>query len=217
MKIEQYMTPYMRSYCYVMTEGSDAIVVDPCEMDAIKRFLQIAGANISCCILTHEHYDHVSGLDWMHSLSVPVIASEACNEGLASPKINQSRYYDLFCMLQKRLADDVIPDVDEYSGYADRLFKNEMHFEWNGHDILLKETPGHSRGSICMLVDQKVLFSGDTLFADRDTNCTILGGNKKDLEEISMPWLLSLDKNLTVYPGHYDVFRLGDYVGGRKQ
>lgn len=207
----------MRSYSYVIMEGNAAIIIDPCELESVKQLLHKCIQNISCCILTHEHYDHISGLDWMHLLKVPVLASEACNESLGSPKVNQSRYYDLFCILQKRLAGDIIPDVKEYIGYADKLFHDEASFEWNGHHILLKETPGHSKGSICILIDNKYLFSGDSLFPDRDTNCSILGGSLEQLKNISMPWILSLDKGITVYPGHYEVFRLGDHMRGKKE
>lgn len=210
MKVERFLTPYMRSYSYVITEGDAAIVIDPCEMKEIGQLLQECESRFTCCILTHEHYDHISGLDWMHRIGVPVIASKACGENLKSPKLNQSRYYDLFCLLQKRLEGDAIPNVREYRGYADHVFEAEASFEWNGHNVFLKCTPGHSEGSICILIDDRYLFSGDTLFPDRETNCGILGGSMEQLKKISMPWLLSLDPSVIVYPGHYEVFRLGE-------
>lgn len=216
MKVERFLTPYMRSYSYVILEGNAAIVIDPCEMEEMKQLMRKCVKDVTCCILTHEHYDHISGLDWMHRIGVPVIASEACGESLDSPKLNQSRYFDLFCMIQKRLEGDAIPDVREYRGYADHLFRDEASFVWNGHHIFLKCTPGHSKGSICILIDDQYLFSGDTLFPDRETNCGILGGSTEQLERISMPWLLSLNPDLIVYPGHYEVFRLREHRKGRK-
>lgn len=216
MKVERFLTPYMRSYSYVITEGDAAIVIDPCEMDAVRQLVQKCVKGAACCILTHEHYDHISGLDWMHRMGVPVLASQACGESLADPKLNQSRYFDLFCMVQKRLEGDVIPDVREYRGYADHVFRDEASFAWKGHHIFLKCTPGHSKGSICILIDGRYLFSGDTLFPDTETNCGILGGSIEQLTQISMPWLLSLDPDLIVYPGHYEVFRLGDHTEHRK-
>lgn len=217
MEIKRFVTPYMRSCCYVVLEDMSGIIIDPCEQEEVKYLVQKSIHNISCCILTHEHYDHISGLEWMHSLKVPVIVSEACNKGLANAKINQSRYYDLFCMVQRRLEGDTIPDVKEYEGYADKIFSDEVSFEWKGHYIFLKETPGHSKGSICILIDNKYLFSGDTLFSDRDTNCGILGGDKEQLWRISMPWIDSLDKNITVYPGHYESFKLGERMKGKSK
>lgn len=216
MKVKQFLTPYMRSFCYVIIEDSSVIIIDPCELDEVKQLLQASALDISCCILTHEHYDHISGLDWMHTLGIPVIASEKCNENLADVRLNQSRYYDVFCMLQKRLENDVIPEVKEYRGYADEVFNGELFFKWKGHSILLKETPGHSQGSICILIDKKYLFCGDTLFSEVDTNCNILGGEQKDLEKISMPWLESLDKDIMVYPGHYEIFYLGERLEREK-
>ncbi len=210
MEINKYMTPYMRSNCYIICENGHAIIIDPCEMEQIKQDISMKNLILDFCILTHEHFDHISGLDWMHSLNIKTIASEKCNINLANPKINQSRYYEAFCMAQTRIQGDDIMHVEEYQGFVDDVFYGQMEIEWQSHHIKLQETPGHSQGSICILVDNMILFSGDTLFAKMETGTRLLGGSARDFENISLKWLHELSPGIQVYPGHDENFILKD-------
>ena len=73
------------------------------------------------------------------------------------------------------------------------------------------ETPGHSKGSCCILFDKKCMFSGDTLVTGHETILRLPGGSKKDFAEITMPFLNSLDGELMVYPGHGESQRLKQF------
>lgn len=209
--VRGFLTPYMKSFCYIVSEAGHSVMVDPCKTEEIREYISAKRLQFDYCFLTHEHFDHISGLDWVHSMDIPVVASEKCGEALKDSRKNQSRYFGPFSMLQSRLKGFPIPHVDEYAGYADILFSMEKKIEWEGHGILLKETPGHSEGSICILIDGRHLFCGDTIFRDYDTNTKIPGGDREALMEVTMPWLVSLDKNIDVYPGHYECFRLKEW------
>jgi hydroxyacylglutathione hydrolase len=69
-------------------------------------------------------------------------------------------------------------------------------------DISLKviETPGHSKGSLCLYADG-VLFSGDTLFAGTYGRTDIPGGSENEIQE-SIAKLMELPDDTMVYPGH---------------
>ena len=203
MVINGFLTEYMQSYCYLISEGNKALIIDPCENDEITNYINGNKLYLEYCFLTHEHYDHISGLDWIHSLKIPVIVSCDCDKALKDSKKNQSRYYESFSKLQSRLEGLPIPHVDEYVGFADSLFQGEEYMEWEGHSLYLRQTPGHSEGSICILIDDTYLFSGDTIFLEYDTNTKIPGGSRKTLERDTMPWIRSLNDNIHVYPGHY--------------
>lgn len=200
----------MLSNTYIISEDKHCFIVDPCENEPVKEIICANSLTIDYCFLTHEHYDHISGLDWMHGLNVPVIGTESCNRNLGDSKINQSRYYDAFSSIQVRLKNCPIVHVDEYTGYADITFNGSKTLFWEGHELLMKETPGHSRGSACLLVDDKILFSGDTLLGDTYTGTNMLSGSEDELEKISMPWLERLNHDIVVYAGHGSEFLLGD-------
>ena len=47
---------------------------------------------------------------------------------------------------------------------ADIQFSGEMLFRWEGHEPYGQEFSGHSPDSICLVLDGKYLFPGDTIF-----------------------------------------------------
>ncbi len=203
MEVFSFLTPYMRSMTYVVTEMEHAFLVDPCEMDAVKSALD--GRTVDFAFLTHEHYDHISGTDWARALGAEIVASEACGRNLGDVKLNHSKYYGAFCAAQERLRGDPIPKVRAYATHADRTFGAELAEEWQGHGLFFKSTPGHSTGGACLLVDGKSLFSGDTVFRDVPSNPDMMCGSAEDLER-SVAWVLSLPGDVMVYPGHYEPF-----------
>lgn len=71
-------------------------------------------------------------------------------------------------------------------------------------DIVIKVlyTPGHSADSICLLVDDKKLLTGDTLFVGECGRTDLPGGNSKDMYHSLFSKLLRLGDDVEVYPGH---------------
>ncbi len=71
-------------------------------------------------------------------------------------------------------------------------------------NILIKiiYTPGHSLDSICLLVDNKKLLTGDTLFVGECGRTDFSGGSSKSMYNSLFNKLLRLDDALEVYPGH---------------
>ena len=65
------------------------------------------------------------------------------------------------------------------------------------------DTPGHSKGGICLLERKdKVLFSGDTLFAGAIGRTDHPGGDYDLLMKSIFEKLLMLDGEIRVIPGH---------------
>jgi glyoxylase-like metal-dependent hydrolase (beta-lactamase superfamily II) len=64
-------------------------------------------------------------------------------------------------------------------------------------------TPGHSRGSVCLyFADQKLLLSGDTLFAGSVGRTDLPGGDSSQIIQSIHAKLLPLPDDTTVIPGH---------------
>src|SRR3989337_616059 len=68
--------------------------------------------------------------------------------------------------------------------------------------IRVIHTPGHTPDSICLLVDDKMLLTGDTLFVGECGRTDLPGGDSKSMYDSLFNKLLKLDDNVTVYPGH---------------
>jgi hydroxyacylglutathione hydrolase len=68
--------------------------------------------------------------------------------------------------------------------------------------IKVIHTPGHTPDSVCLLVDNKKLLTGDTLFVGECGRTDLPGGNSKSLYDSLFNKLLKLTDAVEVYPGH---------------
>jgi len=83
----------------------------------------------------------------------------------------------------------------------DLVVKDEEIISIGETNIKVLHTPGHSPGSICLLVDNK-LITGDTLFVGECGRIDLPGGNAEDLYHSFFDKILNISDNVEVYPGH---------------
>ena len=68
--------------------------------------------------------------------------------------------------------------------------------------ITVLHTPGHTKGGVCYLFnDDRVMFSGDTLFRLTAGRTDLFGGDART-ELMSLTKIAELDGDYKVYPGH---------------
>ena len=202
-KIERYVSGLLSSNMYLVIDGSHAIVIDPFE-----TMIPLAGVTIDYILLTHEHYDHISGVNiWKKARDAPVLCSRPCADNIQNPKKNLAYFFKDFCELQTWIELKSLPQYDpNYSCKADEIFEDELSFEWQGHQIHLFELPGHSMGSSGILLDRNKFFSGDSLLENTDISLRFPGGSKKKWLEVGLPRLKELPIGIMVYPGHFNEF-----------
>ena len=63
-------------------------------------------------------------------------------------------------------------------------------------------TPGHSNDSICLTINNEVIFTGDTIFVGNCGRTDLQGGNAAQLYDSLYYKIMSLDDSMIVYPGH---------------
>ena len=136
-------------------------------------------------LITHGHFDHINAVDeW--SFAYPdagVYISEGDMEALTNPDSNGS---------------SVFADRCKYSTVASSIEDLNLDF------LKVISTPGHSKGSVCLLIElegQKLMFTGDTLFAGSCGRTDLKGGNEAKMLQ-SLKLLSKLDPDITIYPGH---------------
>ena len=186
-------------------------MIDPCKMPQVENDLVKKSLTIDMALLTHEHYDHISGINWLQESNIPIIANDACAKNIQDVRMNHSKFYQAFCAVQEHLRDDPIPNVKARRFHADKVFSGDQLMEWQGHTLLLFPTPGHSQGSICILFDDHILFAGDSLLRDKGAEFKILGGSMDQYESETLPRLRRLSPDVIVYPGHGSAFTLGEH------
>ena len=72
-------------------------------------------------------------------------------------------------------------------------------------EVMLKiiHTPGHSPDSICIIINDKNILTGDTLFVGSCGRVDLPGSNPNDMYNSIYDKIYNLDENLIVYPGHH--------------
>ena len=81
-----------------------------------------------------------------------------------------------------------------------RYYKDGDRLTLGSLTISVLETPGHSRGSVCLVVED-VIFAGDTLFYGSCGRTDFAGGSYQDILR-SLKKLAQLPGQYRVYPGH---------------
>jgi hydroxyacylglutathione hydrolase len=68
--------------------------------------------------------------------------------------------------------------------------------------IQILHTPGHTNDSICLLIDNQTVLTGDTLFVGECGRTDLPTGNSKNMYDSLFNKLLKLNDDVKVYPGH---------------
>ena len=205
MEIRRYVSDLLSSNMYVIVEDSHAIVIDP-----FRDTAPAEGLTVDYILLTHEHYDHISGVnEWKRVVGAPVLCSEACAENIQNPRKNLANHFQDFCELQTWVELDRLPDADAgYACQADETFEDKKILTWRRHTYILFEMPGHSLGSIGILVDEKDFFSGDSLIKGHEIALRFPGGSRTKWKTVGEPRLAAIPKGTRIWPGHFDGFVL---------
>jgi hydroxyacylglutathione hydrolase len=197
MIIKKFVNQILDSNCYliIQPEWHGTIVVDPGDSNLIDLLSYMAENElyVEYVIFTHEHFDHIAGGKKLkEKYNCMFIASEESAEAMINPKKNFSIFYD-----DKPYISPAIDLTIEKLDYV---------LNWNSCDLKFYKTPGHSKGSICLHMEN-YFFTGDTLIKDIKTMTTLPGGSKLSLKK-SLELIISLCNNETVIlPGHKDIFR----------
>lgn len=204
MVIDTYTYDLIDSKMYIISEENSAIVIDPCISSEAMEMLEQKNISEVMVILTHEHYDHFSGIEMFRNkfTNCKVLCSALCNKYLQQPARNGSKFFSALFLDKEPEKLSEAKNVPPVAYTADMTFSKELGFDWHEHEINLIETPGHSPGSICLIIDDNILFSGDSLLKNDPVVVKLPGGNRKQYNERTVPFLLELDKEMRVFPGH---------------
>lgn len=196
-----YAFELMDSRMYMIREEDEMLVVDPCEDDALLEDAE--GVRRAIVLLTHEHYDHISGVNWLKkNFDCLVCSGSICAQRVESAKENLSSRFAFLFILDKEKYDYVRRNIAlPYVCKVDKSFRGSGAVTWGAHVIELWEVGGHSPGSCLILLDRKILFAGDNVLG----NGRELWDTKAKEQEYSnkvLQFLDQLDESIYVLPGH---------------
>lgn len=202
--IYKFIYPPVKSNMYIIPGNKDVLIIDPWQSDEAIEYLKLNKFTNVTVILTHEHYDHISGVNELKkNFKCNVIASNEAAIALQNPKKNLAAFIGCIFPDSVRVGKwrELYKVDEEFSCTADESFSGKMDIICVGLHFELVETPGHSPGSICIKLDNYV-FTGDSLVGGKDIILRLPGSSKQRYKNITKPFLLSLSENTIVFPGH---------------
>jgi hydroxyacylglutathione hydrolase len=190
MQIQTFNVGMLSTNCYVVhcPETKEAIIIDPGfdspnEAEQIVRYVDASTLKVKFIVNTHGHPDHTRGDRVLkRKYSVPICIHA----------------YDAHCLTG--LGKGIAP--------ANILLEDKEVLKFGQTMLKVMHTPGHTPGGIS-LVGEKLVFTGDTLFAGGIGRTDFLEGSDHDMR-LSLKKLLCLPDNYVVYPGHGGISTIGE-------
>ena len=211
---------------------SCAIVDPGCSSDAeiseLTSFISSRGLKPVCIMLTHGHFDHVLGVAelaarydnlpvYMHPADKATLAgNEYFTKWFGAPLPASFETVDICEACSSEGCTDGPsdshagnPSVNCTDGPSEGCTdgpdgpKGISVIEVGGLRFKVIETPGHTPGGVSFYEpSEKVLFSGDSLFAGAIGRTDHPGGDYEMLMKSILGKLVTLEGSVTVFPGH---------------
>ncbi len=208
----------IKANMYVLIKNHQALIIDPHNNVDLLNFLDKNKVKEITVVLTHEHPDHTNGIPVLSTkYKLKLICQQKCAEAIANSKNNRPTLIAFVLAVQDEkngtnTEQRFLESFKDYTCQTDITFDKNFNYDWQGEHLSFHHIPGHSQGSCCILLNNKVLFTGDSLLAEYPVITRFPGGSSKDYKNISLPFLKSLNPNLVVYPGHGKSERLGNIL-----
>ena len=170
--------------CYLIGDekaGTCAVVDPGGSPEKVLHMIQNSGLTPQMILLTHGHYDHVRGIPGVLA-QYPDLPVYIHDRELCEPDNWARRYW--------------LP----HQGKNQRTYGEGDTLHLGGLTFQVLHTPGHSAGSVVLLVED-VMLAGDTLFAGSCGRWDLPGGSEADITA-SLARLGRLEGDYKVCPGH---------------
>ena len=181
MEVKKYTSMIITENYYTVEYDDKFFVIDPGYGSYSSLYKKIKNKKVSV-ILTHGHADHI--FDLLNYNFENIYLDDNSRKTLLNPELNLGKYF--------KMGKIDVP--------SEKLKNNnELDKKWK-----VIHTPGHTEGSSCYLLDNKFLFTGDTLFLNSIGRTDLPGGNdlqmKMSLRKLKE--LLESNLSLIIHPGH---------------
>ena len=185
MELTQVLIEKYSTNCYLLfnEDTKEMIVIDPgANGDRIYDKCAEMGGNVVAILLTHAHYDHITGVNKLRELTGAKVYANI-EEKLS---FKNSAVHMWNC--------EIVPD---------EFLKDGQVVSFGGMEFRAISTPGHTPGCMCFYFEKEgLLFSGDTLFCASVGRTDLPGGDTDDLISSVKNKLFVLPEETKVLPGH---------------
>jgi hydroxyacylglutathione hydrolase len=174
--------------CFLVVNNDSALLIDPGgKTDAIAQVLADGGLSLAAILNTHGHFDHIGAVQ-------ALMDSTGAEFFISAREVPIMKTSNMLRFIFKSKEKVVIPTV-----YTD-LDLLPRQLELGGLRIDCIETPGHTPGGYCFLIEHH-LFSGDTVLRTMPGSAELPGGDPAALTR-SLERLATLPGDIVLHPGH---------------
>ena len=178
------------TYLVVDDATRAAAIIDPSvPSNQIAEWLSQNDAVLKYILITHAHFDHIGGVEWVQSLTkdhIPVTL-----HALDKP-----------LWLDGGGAKNFGFEFDPGEA-PDMLVEDQQTLSLGNSTIKVLFTPGHSTGHVTYAFPQdQVAFCGDLIFYHSVGRTDLDDGNSQDLTHSIHEKIFTLPDDTVLYPGH---------------
>lgn len=189
MKIKTYISGPIDANNYLIWDENtkDAVLIDCSDKrEDIIKDVNDNGLNVKYILLTHGHFDHILGVNTMAKRLNAKVGIHINDSVMMNSVKEMCQMFGISpCEAQKY--DFTVKDGDK--------------IQFGTYEIKVIETPGHTKGGVCYLVEDK-LFCGDTVFKNSYGRTDLPGGSYDEISNSIKNIIFKLDDNITIYTGH---------------
>lgn len=195
------VNPFGENCVLIWDETHHGVIVDPgcmreAEVQELTDYIKANGVIPEKILLTHGHFDHIYGVKTLsEQLGIPVFMHPADKDLVATGNSLLTQYYRM-------------PDAPK--DFEFQPVKEDDVIDFGNTKFTVIETPGHTMGGVCYYSkEEKLLLSGDTLFAGAIGRTDSQWGDYDKLIVAIMEKLMGLDGDVDVIPGHGPTTNIG--------
>ncbi|MGM0379599.1 MAG: MBL fold metallo-hydrolase [Bacillota bacterium] len=203
-----------KSNAYLINGNSGLILVDAGMPKKTNKLCEILNKNnfkikdISLIIVTHVHNDHVGSLYEIKKRSnakILIHKNEVNHLKSGYTKFPKGTF--IFSKIISKFANNLLFSKNQFKPVkADIIIEDSFDLNEYGVNGEVFYTPGHTNGSISVIVDNKHLIVGDTLFNWFPNSVYPPFANNK--EKLIKSWKNIKNLNCEYfYPGHGNIFK----------
>ncbi len=202
MRVEALVFNPVQENTYVVWDDTkECIIVDagmmkPKECQRMEAFIAEHNLKPVMAVNTHGHFDHLLGVEWLRERYGVPFALSSKDQYLLDATKEGSVIYGMTLG-----AMPSAPDVD-----LDAM----EQIKFGNTTLQIIKTPGHTPGHVSLFeAEEKILFTGDTLFRECIGRTDLPGGDYSVLMSSILEQILPLGDEVVVYPGHEEDTTIG--------
>ncbi len=194
---------------YLVKEGNSSILIDT-GVNFEKNFIynKIKDENINLIIITHGHSDHFGNAEFLSKkfnadIGISNLDYTTISENL-KPKLYSN---DLFGKILK-IGNEILDNSNKLKFEADFFLEDNdsiEKYDVNGINAVIHSLPGHTRGSMGVMVDDDKFIVGDAMMNHFSPRPASIYENKEDMFK-SVDFIKN-SKASMIYTGHGKPFK----------